>query len=171
MQVNNISFTFGGNYILKDVNFNINPGEKIGLIGKNGTGKTTLLRILVNELALDSGNIDFQGKRCTLLKQEIESKYENLSILEYLKMENDIDKYEKFLNSFDFENGDLNKYDKILEKYLRLDGYNFEEKVKKYFNKLKLKKKLTDKIKILSGGEKAKVLLTNLFCKMQISYF
>lgn len=55
--VNNLSKSFGKQEIFDDISFNVNPGEKIGLVGRNGHGKTTLLRMIIGEEHPDSGEI------------------------------------------------------------------------------------------------------------------
>ena len=50
--LNDISYEFGGNYLYKNANWHIKPKERIGLVGKNGTGKTTLLRLITGEYEL-----------------------------------------------------------------------------------------------------------------------
>ncbi len=55
--VNNLSKSFGSQEIFDDISFNVNPGEKIGLVGRNGHGKTTLLRMIIGEDHPDSGEI------------------------------------------------------------------------------------------------------------------
>src|SRR5690242_4786519 len=55
--LNNISFEFGSRYLYKDASWHIKPNEKIGLIGANGTGKSTLLRIIAGEYKVSGGNI------------------------------------------------------------------------------------------------------------------
>ena len=57
IQVNDLSLSFGGQQVFTDVNFNINAGERIGLVGRNGTGKTTIFRLLTGEATPDSGKI------------------------------------------------------------------------------------------------------------------
>ncbi len=57
LTVNNISFEFGGRYLYKNATWQINPGEKIGLVGLNGTGKSTLLRIINGEYQTEGGEI------------------------------------------------------------------------------------------------------------------
>lgn len=60
LDAKNISRSYGaGKFALKDVSLKINPGEVIGLVGENGNGKTTLLRILAQELSYDAGTIDY----------------------------------------------------------------------------------------------------------------
>jgi ATP-binding cassette subfamily F protein 3 len=73
----NLSLTFVGREILKDVNFQVEPGDRIGLVGPNGSGKTSLLRMIVGELAPDKGDIRItKGVRVGYLPQDV---YEALS--------------------------------------------------------------------------------------------
>lgn len=71
LQVSNISHHYGDVRVLSGVSFTLNAGERLGLIGPNGCGKTTLLRILTGELAPDSGSVrrDPAGLRVGLLEQ------------------------------------------------------------------------------------------------------
>ncbi|MFN5920757.1 MAG: ATP-binding cassette domain-containing protein, partial [Bacteroidota bacterium] len=55
--INNLSFEFGGRYLYRQVNWHIKPGERIGLIGMNGTGKSTLLRLINGEYQPSEGQI------------------------------------------------------------------------------------------------------------------
>ncbi len=83
LTVNNIAFEFGGRYLYKDATWQINPGEKIGLVGLNGTGKSTLLRIINGEYALESGEIS-KIKNLTIgfLNQDLLSYSSDETILE-----------------------------------------------------------------------------------------
>jgi len=72
--VNNITVHFAGNYLLDDVSFLVNPRDRIGLVGKNGTGKTTLLRIIHGEFEPESGQVIIpSGKKVGYLPQEIKT--------------------------------------------------------------------------------------------------
>ena len=59
LQVSNVSKSFGGDLLFERVSFTVNPGERIGLVGPNGCGKTTLLKILVGECKPDTGSVSF----------------------------------------------------------------------------------------------------------------
>ena len=57
ISIQNLSFTHGGPFLLEEISFDLNQGERIGLVGRNGTGKSTLLKLLSGELAPDDGQI------------------------------------------------------------------------------------------------------------------
>src|SRR5512137_1410289 len=68
----NLSLSFVGRDILKEVNFQVEPGQRIGLVGPNGSGKTSLLRMIVGELAPDGGEIRIaRGARVGYLPQDV----------------------------------------------------------------------------------------------------
>jgi ATP-binding cassette subfamily F protein 3 len=83
LSLNNISFEFGSRYLYKDATWQINPGEKIGLVGLNGTGKSTLLRIINGEYALESGEISkIRNLSIGFLNQDLLSYSSGETILE-----------------------------------------------------------------------------------------
>ncbi len=83
LSLNSISFEFGGRYLYKDATWQINPGEKIGLVGLNGTGKSTLLRIINGEYALESGDISkIRNLTIGFLNQDLLSYSSGETILE-----------------------------------------------------------------------------------------
>lgn len=93
LKVNNLKQTFGENVILDDVSFSMNPGEILGLVAPNGTGKSTLLHILMNFLNPDSGKVEYETEdgvlNYTTEKNEVEmhKKISFLPELEHLYMD------------------------------------------------------------------------------------
>lgn len=84
LNMEHISKTYGNKQVLDDISYGIQDGDKIGIIGINGTGKTTLLRILAGEEEPDSGNVISQnGIRLGFLKQNEEVE-KDMSVLEYV---------------------------------------------------------------------------------------
>lgn len=162
MIVSGLSYEIAGKKILDNVSFSINKGDKIGLIGKNGVGKTTLLKILSGEIIGYSGNITDVGK-VGILKQEIELKYMNYSVIDYLRKICGIEELEKIIEGY--EDSGTKKYFGALEKYNKIDGYLFDTNVVKNLRKLNMLDCFNDKVSELSGGEKIKVLITELLLK------
>ena len=70
MQIDGLTKSYGDRLLFGDITFGINQGDKIGLVAKNGTGKTTLLRIIAGKEAADSGDVVTQsGLRVSILEQ------------------------------------------------------------------------------------------------------
>ncbi len=164
MIVSNLSKTINGKDLLDNVSFSLNAGNKVGLIGKNGVGKSTLLKILSGDLPCDSGKINLNGQTIKMLKQEIFKDDYDCSVINYIKKENNILNVEKKLHELETNLNDDNmaEYGDILDKYLSLDGYNFENNLEMVLNGLKLDINFNKKVGTLSGGQKIKILLASL---------
>ena len=81
--LNNVTFGFGARVIVQDATWHIHPGERIGLIGYNGTGKSTLLKLMVGEYQSSSGSVErSRGTTIGYLHQDLLSFDTNDSILE-----------------------------------------------------------------------------------------
>jgi len=80
--VSNISVVFNGNYLFDNINFLINPTDRIGLVGDNGSGKTTLLKVIAGQQEVNSGEVIIpRDKKIGYLPQEIKTIY-HLSVIE-----------------------------------------------------------------------------------------
>ncbi len=112
LSCNKISKTFGIDEILQDISFSINHGEKVGLIGLNGTGKSTLFRIVTGEIPPDGGDI-FKAREHTLgyLRQDNLLNEENQVLEEVLTIFKDLEIMEERLRSLEVEISDLGKED------------------------------------------------------------
>ena len=108
MIVSNLNKTINGKDLLDNVNFSLNVGNKVGLIGKNGVGKSTLLKILSGDLPCDSGKINLNGQTIKMLKQEISKDDYDYSIIDYIKKENNILNLEKRLHELETNLNDDN---------------------------------------------------------------
>lgn len=85
--IQNISKSYGSHQVLQDVSFSLKPGEIFGLIGLNGVGKTTLIKIILDLAAADSGEASIFGEACTTVKARERISYlpEKFSPSRYLK--------------------------------------------------------------------------------------
>lgn len=73
LNIHNLSVSFGGTYLFEEVTFRLGAGDRVGLVGKNGAGKSTMLKILSRELAPDSGSIATEKEvKLGFLKQDID---------------------------------------------------------------------------------------------------
>ena len=164
MIVTNLKKSIDSKYLFVDVSFSLNIGNKIGLIGKNGIGKSTLLKILSGLMKADSGKINLNEKKVKLLRQEIERDKYNLTVIDYIKNDNGLLELENRLHSLEenLTEENMEEYGDVLDAYLKLDGYDFETNLEVIMNGLNMNTCLNSKVGELSGGQKIKVLLASL---------
>ena len=171
ISIKNIKKAFEeGNDILDDLSFDINEGERVGLLGKNGAGKTTLLRLITGELSPDEGTITMPAFKKTGLISQIpvfpehftaddvmQAAFESLKTIK-TEMEN--------LERSMADNGTpdmLKTYDGLAFEYERLGGYNTEYEMNRVANGLRIpQEQRAQKFESLSGGEKTRVNLARL---------
>lgn len=160
--LNNLSFNIGANKVLDNISFVLNG--KIGLVGKNGSGKSTLLKIISNNIKEYKGNVDLNNESVGYLCQEIPHIYDNMSIIEYIKYETGFDVLESKIHQLETNLNEKNmeEYGDLLNYFLSIDGYNFNENLNSIMIGLNLNSSMNTPIGILSGGQKMKVLLANL---------
>ena len=167
----NISKSYNGKDILNNISFSINEKEKIGIIGHNGVGKTTLLRIISREEEPDTGEmLREENILIGYFKQEFTIHEENYDIESFIKKYIGIDVLEARLheleNEMDNDQNKIDEYCNIQNEYIRLDGYNIPYKLDKVLLGLGLNQEIkSKKIKELSGGQKEKVMLAAVLLK------
>ena len=166
--LNDITFEFGSRILFSELSWHIRPQEKIGLIGANGTGKSTLLRIISGEYTPTSGNI---SKRNDLiigfLNQDLLSYLSDKSILDvameaferanYLHQE-----IEKTLHQLETDHSDqiLDRLQKLQTEYESLDGYSLQSRAESILEGLGFSTTdLTRPLREFSGGWRMRVML------------
>ena len=167
MIVNNLSYQINGKTIIDNISFVLSNKNKVGLVGENGSGKTTLLKILSSYLKDYTGNVNNESETIAYLKQEIEKKYNDLTVFEYVKQEIGLKKLEEKLKILEnnLSEKNMDEYGEVLNEFLLLDGYSIENNLKEILNGLNFKKNLSTKISTLSGEEKIKILLSVVLLK------
>ena len=180
LNIHNLSISFGGEYLFEEISFRLNAGDRVGLIGKNGAGKSTMLRILSKEQEPDSGQIALDKEiNIGFLKQDIdfvqgrtvlEEAYE--AFTEIKKAERQMDKINAQLaERSDYESDSYNELitelSDLTQHYEIIGGYNYEGDTERVLQGLGFARedfeRLTD---TFSGGwrmriELAKLLLQN----------
>lgn len=113
IEIKNVSKSFSGKEILKNISFNIKEGECIGLLGPNGAGKTTLIKCMTDVITFDEGEISFKDKAITNFKDEIGYLSQNTDFKQWMSCEESL----KFFGSLSgLSKSYLNKnIDKVLE--------------------------------------------------------
>lgn len=168
----NVTFEFGARTIVSEATWHIQPGDRIGLIGYNGTGKSTLLKVLVGEYSPSQGTVE-KGRDTTIgyLHQDLLSFDTNESITEVAlgafekvrNLEKDIEELGKQLEK-DHENEELLiKYTDALHEMDVLDGYNIHYKAEEVLHGLGFGNDVLNKpYKQFSGGWRMRVLLAKM---------
>ena len=161
LNVENISKSYGEVTLFENISFSIHKGQKIAFIAKNGTGKTSILKIISGEDTSDSGEITCRKNIVISFLSQDPKLDENLTIEESIFNSNNpvlkvIENYEKaLLNSEDAEN-----YQKAFEEMELFQAWDFETQYKQILSKLKLDK-INQKVSELSGGQKKRLSLAN----------
>ncbi len=168
----NVTFEFGARAIVTDATWHIQPGERIGLIGYNGTGKSTLLKLLVGQYTPSKGTVE-KGKDTTIgyLHQDLLSFDTSETITEVAlgafervrELEKEIEKLGIELEANPEDNDLLIKYTDALHEIDVLDGYNIEHKAEEVLHGLGFTTKdLNRPYKEFSGGWRMRVLLAKM---------
>jgi ATP-binding cassette subfamily F protein 3 len=171
ISVTNISYFIGGRPLYENASMFIKPNDKIGLIGLNGRGKSTLLRIINGDLTLDAGTIS-KSSECTIgfLNQDLLSFQTEDSILtvamtafrEVVDIERQIEVIIKKLET-EYSDNLVEKLSKLQEKYDHLDGYTIQSKAEEVLEGIGFATAdLHRPLKEFSGGWRMRVMLAKL---------
>src|ERR1700755_1108022 len=169
--INNLTFEIGARALYDEANWHIKPGEKIGLIGANGTGKTTLLKMIVGEYKPTSGTISM-AKDLTMgyLNQDLLSYSSDESILhvamEAFERQNQLhDEIENLLKKLetDYTEDLLHKLSDKQHEFELLDGYNIEYKAREILAGLGFSDAdCARKLNTFSGAWRMRVMLAKI---------
>ncbi len=180
LSVSDVSLSFGADEILKDISFSVNDGERVGIVGVNGAGKTSLFRVISGEYSADSGAVYLQkGHTLGVLEQnpDLSSLPGELSCLEYmftafeelLQEEEELDRYEREL-SLASESGDSEETARIsgiiaerTKSFAERGGLEFRSRCRGMLMRLGFDEVLINqKIRTLSGGQYTRLALARL---------
>ncbi len=159
LSVENITKSYGARTLFKDISFGIQEGQKVAIVAKNGSGKTSILRILSGDDMPDSGNVVFRkGIKVAYLTQDPQLDPE-LSILQStLALDHPataaVENYERALENME----DADAYQRAFDEMDRLLAWDFEATIKQVLGKLGLQD-TSVKTGTLSGGQKKRVAL------------
>ncbi|MFD1818483.1 ATP-binding cassette, subfamily F, member 3 [Pseudarcicella hirudinis] len=171
LSINNLSFYFGSRPLYDGANLHIKPKDKIGLIGANGTGKSTLLRLITGEYQADSGNISKAGD-CTIgfLNQDLLSYQTDDSILlvamqafeRELFLQKQIDEVLHKMET-NYEDSDIDKLARYQDEFEGLGGYTIQARAEEILEGLGFSTDdLQKPLRLFSGGWRMRVMLAKL---------
>lgn len=175
IELNKIKKNYGLKNILDGFSLELKTGERVALIGQNGSGKSTILKIIAKQERVDSGTINIRnGAKIGILNQIYENEKEDISVEKFLyKSFEEILKVEKKLNKLETQMStevDADKLEKIINEYGRMQerfslmgGYEIQERFNKICSRFYINKELLKQsYNLLSGGEKTRVNLAKL---------
>lgn len=161
---------YGANKILENITFEIKSGERVGLIGQNGCGKTTVFKILSGSEKYDGGSMSIRkGAKIGYLDQ-IPIYSNEFTVIDVLSQAfKGISEIKNEMQQLEYKMGTstenelektMKRYAYLQESFEALEGYSIEEKISKICTGLKFNEKfLQKKFSLLSGGEKTTVIL------------
>lgn len=169
-QISGGTLFFGANDVFENIDFNVNENEKIALVGRNGSGKTSLLKVIIGEVELSRGQI-YKNNRASIsyLEQNAFSD-ENITALEaFNSVFNDLIQKEKELENLalkmnsDHSEETINAYTSLQEEFENAGGYTYQSEIKTVFQGFGFKiEDLNRPISSFSGGEKTKIAFAKL---------
>lgn len=168
-----VSKKFGDKIILNETNLSVNEKERIAIIGKNGGGKSTLMKILRGECEIDSGRVIRQNSISIEMLAQSPKFNDNLSVKDALNYElkeifDARDEYEKVLAKISNEHDNhelLHLQDELVKFIESKDGWNIENKIERILDSFGLREYENRLVNSLSGGEIRRVALGALILK------
>lgn len=174
LQAYDLCKEWNGRALFQNISFAVKEGEVLALFGRNGVGKTTLLRALMDQIKLDGGKIErgIPLEQWGWLEQEVNLdttlpllQFVQLGLGEASKVKQEMDRLLLQMAQGQQEHN-LAKYDQLYERYLQLGGYELEIKVEKSLQQMKLDSSLWQvPFGQLSGGQKTRAQLASLMVR------
>lgn len=172
----NVSLSFLDKQLFDQINWTIHPRSRIGLVGDNGTGKTTLFRAILEQVHLDSGLIDIpdrKQKKIGYLPQDL-VELEALGLIEYLRLKSGIAELENSIRLLEQQIAQVkhntHEYSELARRYADAtaefsarDGYAFEARAKQILKGFGFREEdFAKTCDLFSGGWKMRILLTSI---------
>lgn len=182
MSFNRVSFSYGTRTILSGASFMVRENSKAGLIGRNGSGKTTIVKLILDQLKPDSGEITkLRNLSVGFVLQTIDSAYDQMSLIDYINsdfrdifaLETRIDELEREMSTMrshsekspDFTAA-MEEYARAVEKFERADGYSLGARIRSTLNGLGFgKDELEKPLGKFSGGMRTRAQLCRILLK------
>ena len=170
LQVSNVEKSFGAKVVLKQANFQVRDKEKIALVGRNGCGKTTLMKIICGQESLDAGTCIFSNDTKIGYLAQITFADEEKTVYEELLTAFDtVRELEKQLKAqaeilkVDSSEKQLEKYDLLQSRFEALNGYQYDVELKNVFYHFQFEEDdLNKKLSQFSSGQKTRIALVKL---------
>ena len=176
LNIHNLSVSFGGTYLFEEVTFRLGSGDRVGLVGKNGAGKSTMLKVLAGDIKPDSGSIATEKEiKMGFLRQDIDFEVGRTVLEEAYQAFADIKFVEKKLEEINAQlvertDYETESYSQLIEdlsdythRYELLGGYNYVGDTEKILLGLGFKREDFEKLtETFSGGWRMRIELAKL---------
>jgi len=176
LNIHNLSVSFGGTYLFEEVTFRMGAGDRVGLVGKNGAGKSTMLKILAGDFKPDSGQIATEKEvRIGFLRQDIDFEQGRTVLEEAYQAFTDIQEVERKLEQINHQlvtrtDYESEEYSQIIEdlsdfthRFELLGGYNYVGDTEKILLGLGFKREVfNNQTETFSGGWRMRIELAKL---------
>ncbi len=176
LNIHNLSVSFGGTYLFEEVTFRLGAGDRVGLVGKNGAGKSTMLKILAGDIQPDSGVIATEKEvRLGFLRQDIDFEQGRTVLEEAYQAFEDIKRAEfrmdeinhQLANRTDYESQGyhdlIDELSEVTHQYEILGGYNYIGETEKILLGLGFKREeFNNPTDSFSGGWRMRIELAKL---------
>lgn len=161
LQIENLTKSYGDRLLFGDVTFGINQGDKIGLIAKNGTGKTTLLRIIAGLESPDSGTVTFRSDLRVGYLDQMPAFDPEMTVLDACMVPDTpsaiiVAEYEKALLE-----GDQSRIEKSMQKMEAAGAWNYDERLRQLLTRFHITD-MNARMGTLSGGQQKRVALARI---------
>lgn len=168
INISKVCKSFGFDLILNNIDITVQKGEKVGLIGTNGSGKSTILKIIAGQESIDSGSLSIRNNISIGYLSQIPEKkdiivkdYINSAFKEIIELKEKLERYEDKLLTEDYKV--ITKYMNLQEKFISLGGYEYETKIQKILPVFNITEEILNRnFNTLSGGEKTIISLIRL---------
>lgn len=169
-QINKGSVSYGANVVFEDVQFEVKNTEKIAIVGRNGCGKTTLLKVIMQQLSLDKGTIyKLNGITIGYLAQTVFSDEQKAVREDFMKVFEPIFDVQKKLDACakemeqDYSEEILSRYADLQHQFEEMGGYTYQAEMMTVFTKFNFSEEDLDRpLNTFSGGQKTRLAFVKL---------
>ena len=161
LQIEDLTKSYGDRILFESITFGVNEGDKIGIIAKNGTGKSTLLKIISGKETADEGKITFRSDLRVGILDQMPEFSTDATVLDSCLLDNS--QTAKIIAQYEYAltNGDADEINSAISLMDNANAWDYEDKLKQLLTQLKITD-LTAKISTLSGGQRKRVALARL---------
>ena len=161
LQIEDLTKSYGDRILFESITFGVNEGDKIGIIAKNGTGKSTLLKIISGKETADEGKITFRSDLRVGILDQMPEFTADATVLDSCLLDNS--QTAKIIAQYEYAltNGDADEINSAISLMDNANAWDYEDKLKQLLTQLKITD-LTAKISTLSGGQRKRVALARL---------